>query len=80
MGRKTAQHKELITPATLQKIRMRSDTKAALDNTETRSAKAAAQEECSEAHREVKRSIRADKRGHSDNLVRQGEELWHRET
>ena len=70
MGRTTAQHKEWITPTTSRKIRIRKDMKAVLNKSRTRSAKAAAQEECSEAHREVKRSIRADKRGHFDNLLR----------
>ena len=41
---------------------------------QTRAAKAAAQKEYNEAHKEVKGSIRADKKGHIDNLARAAEE------
>ena len=35
VGRKTVQHKEWITPATLQKIRIRKDKKAGMNNSRT---------------------------------------------
>ena len=60
MGRKTVQHKDSITSAILQKIRMRKDRKAALSNSRIRTA---AQEEYMAAHREVNRNIRADEKG-----------------
>ena len=61
VGRKTVQHKGWITLATLQNIRIRKDRKAALNDSRTR---AAAQKVYAEAHREVKRSTRADKTSH----------------
>ena len=74
VGRKTVQHKEWITPTTVQKIGIRKDRRSALNDSQTRAAEGAAQKEHSEAHREVKRCIRANKRGHIDNLARQAEE------
>ena len=49
------------------------DEKAALNNSGTRATETAAKKEYNEAYKEVKRSIRADKRGHVDNLARQAE-------
>ena len=72
-GRKTTQRKEGITPATLQ-ISMNKDRQAVLNDSRTRAAKAAAQKECNEAHREVERNIRADKRGDHDNQAREAKE------
>ena len=48
--------------------------KTGLNSSRTRSTKAAAQKNCNEAHGEVKTAIRADKRGHIDNLARQAED------
>ena len=74
MGRKTVQHKEWITPTISQKIRIRKDKWAALNHSQRRAGKAAAQKECCDANTELKRSMRADMRGHTDNLARQAEE------
>ena len=48
--------------------------KPAQQNSRTRTAKATAQKEYNEPHREVKKSIRTDKKGHIDNLAKQAEE------
>ena len=74
VDRKTARHEVWIQPSTLQKIRIRKDKKAAPNDSRTRAAEAAAQEEYSEAHREVERCLRENKRGRIDNLARQAEE------
>ena len=50
------------------------DTKTAPNNSQTRTAEVAEQKQYNEAHREAKRSIRADRRGHIENLARQAEE------
>ena len=73
VGKKTAQHKEWITPFKLPKIGIRKDKKAALNNNQTRVAKEVVQEEYNEAHREMKRYVRAVKGGYIDNLARQAE-------
>ena len=57
VDKKTVQHKDGITPVTLQKSRKRKDRKAAPINRRTRVAKSAAQNECNEVHGEVKKAL-----------------------
>lgn len=51
-----------MTTETLTKIEDRKKKKAAVNNSKTRAAKAKAQEEYTEAHRRVKKSIKKDKK------------------
>lgn len=74
LGKKKTQHKEWMTGATLKKIEERKAKKAVLNNSRTRAAKAEAQREYTCAHKEVRRSIKQDKREFVDNLARQAEE------
>ena len=74
VGRKTTQHKDWMTAETLQKIQERRKRKAILNTCRTRASKAAAQQQYTRAHQEVRRSIKRDKRSHIDNLARQAEE------
>ncbi|KAJ8333838.1 hypothetical protein SKAU_G00411570 [Synaphobranchus kaupii] len=74
LGRKKTQHKEWISADTLQKLEDRKERKTALNMSRTRAAKAKAQEEYTAADKEVKKSIRKDKKDHIDNLAKQAEE------
>ncbi|XP_078357393.1 uncharacterized protein LOC144642296 [Oculina patagonica] len=74
VGRKTTQHKNWMTAGTLHKIQERKRKKAILNTCRTRASKAAAQQQYTGAHKEVRRSIKRDKRNHIDNLARQAEE------
>nr|KAG5707370.1 hypothetical protein BaRGS_005337 [Batillaria attramentaria] len=72
--KKKTQHKEWISADTIQKLEARKEKKTVLNTSRTRRAKAKAQEEYTAADREVKRSIRKDKRDYIDNLASQAEE------
>nr|KAG5701649.1 hypothetical protein BaRGS_019338 [Batillaria attramentaria] len=74
LGKKKTQHKEWISADTIQKLEARKEKKSVLNTSRTRRAKAKAQEEYTVADREVKRSIRKDKRDYIDNLASQAEE------
>jgi hypothetical protein len=74
LGKKTTQHKDWMTGVTLKKIEERKSKKAVLNNSRTRAAKAEAHREYMCAHKEVKKSIKADKREYVDSLARQAEE------
>ena len=74
VGRKKMEHKPWITPTTLEKIHTRKSKKAVINSSRTRSSKAEAQKQHSEANREVKRSIRTDKRNYIDTLAREAED------
>ena len=73
MGKKKVQHKEWISADTILKLEERK-MKTALNTSRTRSAKKKAQKEYTTTDREVKRSIRKDKRDYIDNLASQAEE------
>ncbi|VDP58030.1 unnamed protein product [Schistosoma margrebowiei] len=62
MGLKKHHHKEWIFIETLDKIKERKNKKAAINNSRARAEKVQAQAEYTEAHKQVKRSIRADKK------------------
>jgi len=65
-----------MTAETLHKIHQRKIKKAILNTCtyRTRAGRAAAQQQYTRAHQEVKRSIKRDKRSHIDNLARRAEE------
>lgn len=73
VGFRKHHHKDWLSAQTLKKIDVRKQKKAVVNNSRTRAAKARAQEEYSEANREVKRSIRADKRAYIDSLAADAE-------
>ncbi|VDO59989.1 unnamed protein product [Schistosoma margrebowiei] len=62
LGLKKHHHKEWISIETLDKIKERKNKKAAINNSRTRTEKVQAQAEYTEANKQVKRSIRADKK------------------
>lgn len=80
VGRKTTQHKDWMTAESLHKIQERKTKKAILNTCRTRASKAAAQQQYTRANKEVRRSIKRDKRSHIDNLARQVEEAAARGT
>ena len=73
LGKKKTQHKEWISADTIHKMETRRERKTVLNNSRTRAAKARAQEEYTAVDREVKRSIKKDKRDYIDDLARQAE-------
>ena len=70
LGKKT-QHKEWISANNIHKLETRRERKTVLNNSPTRAAKAKAQEQYTAVDREVKRSIKKDKRDYRDVLARQ---------
>ncbi|VDP81377.1 unnamed protein product [Schistosoma mattheei] len=62
LGLKKYHHNEWISTETLDKIKERKNKKAAINNSRTRAEKVQAQAEYIEANKQVKRSIRADKK------------------
>ena len=73
LGKKKTQHKEWISADTIHKLETRRERKTVLNNSRTRAAKARAQEEYTAVDREVKRSIKKDKRDYTDDLARHAE-------
>ena len=73
LGKKKTQHKEWISADTIHELETRREKKTVLNNSRTRAAKARAQEEYTSVDREVKRSIKKDKRDYIDDLARQAE-------
>ena len=69
VGPRTPQQKEWISVETLRK-----EKKTAVNNSRTRTAKAKAQEEYAEVNREVKKSIKVDKRNYIDSLAEEAEQ------
>ena len=74
LGKEKKHQKEWISMSTIQKLEVRKEKKSAVNISRTRASRARAQQEYTEADREVKRSIRQDKRDFIDNLARQAEE------
>ena len=62
LGKKKTQHKKWIPVDTIHKLETRRERKSVLNNSRARAAKARAQEEYTAVDREVKRSIKKDKR------------------
>ncbi|VDO60979.1 unnamed protein product [Schistosoma margrebowiei] len=69
LGHKKHHHKEWITVDTLDRIRRMRDEKAAINISRTRTEKAKAQAEYREVNKEVKRTIRTDKRKYVEDLA-----------
>ena len=74
LGKKKAKHKEWISNDTIQRLETRKERKTALNTSRTRATKSKAQAEYTAADREVKRSIRKDKRDYIDYVASQAEE------
>ncbi|VDP36403.1 unnamed protein product [Schistosoma margrebowiei] len=70
LGHKTNHHKEWITVDTLDKIQERRNKKAAINIRRTRVEKDKAQAEYAEINKQVKRSIRTDKRKYVEDLAK----------
>ncbi|VDP39618.1 unnamed protein product [Schistosoma margrebowiei] len=69
LGLKKYHHKEWISTETLDKIKEMKNKKAAINNSRTRAEKVQAQAEYIEANKQVKRSIRADKKKYVEELA-----------
>ncbi|VDP33080.1 unnamed protein product [Schistosoma margrebowiei] len=73
LGHKKHHHKEWITVDTLGKIQEKRNKKAAITTSRTRAAKAKVQAEYTEVNKQVKRSIRTDKRKYVEDLAKTAE-------
>ncbi|VDP47982.1 unnamed protein product [Schistosoma curassoni] len=80
LGHKKHHHKEWITVDTLDKIQERRNKKAAINASRTRAEKAKAQAEYTEINKQVKRSIRTDKRKYVEDLAMTVKRLQEKET
>ncbi|VDO96276.1 unnamed protein product, partial [Schistosoma margrebowiei] len=69
LGHKKHHHKEWITVDTLDKIQERRNKKAAINTSRTRAEKAKAHAEYTVVNKQVKRSIRTDKRKYVEDLA-----------
>ncbi|VDO48350.1 unnamed protein product [Schistosoma margrebowiei] len=69
LGLKKHHHKEWISIETLDKIKEKKNKKAAINNSRTRAEKIQTQAEYTEANKQVKRSIRADKKKYVEELA-----------
>ena len=74
LGPRTPKHKGWISTETLKEIEERKAKKAAVNNSRTRTAKAKAQEKYKGMNRNVKRSLKADKRNYLESLAAEAEE------
>ncbi|XP_005107012.2 uncharacterized protein LOC101846162 [Aplysia californica] len=73
-GKRKREHKPWISVTTLRKIEERKKKKDQVNRSKTRAGKAKAQEEYTKAMKEVKVSVRKDKRNYVDDLARGAEE------
>ncbi|VDP33526.1 unnamed protein product [Schistosoma curassoni] len=69
LGLKKRHHKEWISIETLDRIKERKNKKAAINNSRTQAEKVQAQAEYMEANKQVKRSIRADRKKYVEELA-----------
>ncbi|VDP64231.1 unnamed protein product [Schistosoma curassoni] len=69
LGHKKNHHKEWITVNILDKIQERRNKKAAINTSRTRAEKAKAQAEYTEVDKQVRGSIRTDKRKYVEDLA-----------
>ena len=74
LGNKTAEHKEWITPGTVESISKRKHLKEECNKSRTRREKAEAQKKYEATIREVKQKIKQDKRVYYNALATQAEE------
>ena len=63
-----------ISADTVNKVQVRKEKKGAVNNSRTRAAKAAAQEEYTETNRAVKNSIKTDKANFIEDLAKEAED------
>ncbi|VDO94385.1 unnamed protein product [Schistosoma margrebowiei] len=73
LGHKKHHHKEWITVDTLDKIQERRNKKAAINTSRTRAEKAKAQVEYTVVNKQVKKSIRTEKRKYVEDLAKTAE-------
>ncbi|VDO96129.1 unnamed protein product [Schistosoma margrebowiei] len=73
LGQKKHHHKEWITVDTLDKIQERRNKNAAINISRTRAEKAKAQAEYTVVNKQVKKSIRTDKRKYVEDLAKTAE-------
>ncbi|VDP29013.1 unnamed protein product [Schistosoma margrebowiei] len=73
LGHKKHRHKERITVDTMDKFQERRNKKAAINTSRTRAEKAKAQVEYAEVNKQVKRTIRTDKRKYVEDLAKTAE-------
>ena len=71
--RKTSQHKDWISAKTLGKAAERKQRKATINNSKTRAAKTEAHRLYTEANKEVKRSVKRDKKDFVERMAGQAE-------
>ena len=74
LGQKEHQHKEWISKTSWDKIKERRKKKEKLNACKTRQTKAAAHQEYTEANREVKNSLRSDKRKFMEDIAETAEQ------
>ena len=74
LGTVKHQHKEWTSAETIRKLDIRKEKKASVNNSRTRAEKQRAQQEYTAADKEVKKSVKLDKRNFIDDLARQAEE------
>ncbi|VDP70096.1 unnamed protein product [Schistosoma curassoni] len=73
LGLKKHHYKEWISIETLDRIKERKNKKTSVKNSRTRVAKVKAQAEYTEANKQVKKSIRADKKKYVEELATMAE-------
>ena len=74
LGKKKRQHKDWISVETINKWKVRKEKKAVLNNSRTRSTKAAAHEQYTVANRALKKSVKTDKVNFIDTLAKEAED------
>nr|KAG5711041.1 hypothetical protein BaRGS_013775 [Batillaria attramentaria] len=77
LGPRKTQHKDWISEDTLQKIEKRKRKKEAVNASRTRTSKAAAQAEYTEAHKKVRQSVKKDKREYYEDIADKAEQAAH---
>lgn len=73
LGRRSQNHKDWITPETLNRIHQRRQLKEKVNIAKTRSEKAAAVKEYNHCHKEVRKNIKKDKRSQVERLAKEAE-------
>ena len=73
LGRRKRQQKDWISAETIRKIQIRKYKKEAVTSSRTRAAKAAAQKEHTAANRDVRKSVKTDKRDFVEGLAEEAE-------
>ena len=74
LGLRKAQHKEWISAETLQRVQRRKQMKKAINISRTRTSKAAVQTEYTKVHKEVKQSLKKDKRKYYEDMADKAEQ------